>query len=499
MERLDQIFQLAEILSNQSDFQEALRVTTETASAQFNAAVVSIVMINPDTQNTVKTVIRESEAELSQQIRLIQSNVIGWCLKNRQPLLSRDIRTDERFNTAMARDFPGFTIMSAPLLSQGEPIGYLVAMTPSPAVFSESDFADFQRIALISTPYIGNIRKIQMLFNKQLPDAALISKYNQMGLIGKSPAFVEMLKSLDAAAACDVRVLLQGRSGTGKEKIARAIHQFSVRSSKTFIAVDCGAIPVNLLESEFFGHVKGAFTGANQARTGLFEAANGGTLFLDEISNLPLEMQAKFLRVLQEEEVRPVGSNTPRKIDVRIITACSSDLQEMVAQGSFREDLFYRLYVYPIQVPTLNQRREDIPLLAAHFLKCFAEKQGKKVESIAEMLQEFLQLRVWTGNIRELENFIERLVALVPRDRRVLDETVLPPDFRKEYKELVFSKDAHPIRKPLTEILEETEASLIRQALVANDWNQSAAARVLQISERALRYKMEKLGIVRPN
>lgn len=308
--------------------------------------------------------------------------------------------------------------------------------------------------------------------------------------------FIELLKAVEAAARCDVRVLLEGESGTGKELIAHAIHQFSGRNDYPFIAVDFGAIPANLLESELFGHIKGAFTGAVTERKGLFEECNQGTLFMDEISNLPLELQAKLMRVLQAGEIRPVGSNKTCKVDVRIISANSIPLHELVAKQQFRKDLFYRLHVYPIAVPSLEERQEDIPLLANHFLRKFASQQDKQVEAYHEEILDFMKLRRWSGNIRELENFVERLVTLAA-GKKLLDRKILPKDLRNELNTLHSTQYDPALRKSLNERLSEYEEELIREELIANKWNQSRAARMLRISEQTLRYKMAKLGIIK--
>jgi len=357
------------------------------------------------------------------------------------------------------------------------------------------DLSLLEKFAAITAPFLSNVQKIQEYFNTPLPEAAILSKYEELGLLGKSPQFIELLRAIEAAACCDVRVLLEGKSGTGKELIARAIHQFSPRKHYPFIAIDCGTIPENLIESELFGHVKGAFTGAAKDRKGLFEEANQGTLFMDEITNLPQNMQAKLLRVLQESEIRPLGSNQSRKVDVRIIVASSAPLRNLVDQQLFREDLYYRLHVYPIHIPTLNDRREDIPLLARHFLKKFARQQNKQLGSISKPVLNFLRNRNWTGNIRELENFIERMVTLTPAGNTSLDSKIIPQEFKKEFKTYSGINDEYTIQKSLLENIADYEKQLIRQALVDSDWNQSLAARELKVSERTVRYKMEKLGI----
>jgi transcriptional regulator with PAS, ATPase and Fis domain len=294
-----------------------------------------------------------------------------------------------------------------------------------------------------------------------------------------------------------VRVLLEGQSGTGKEMIARAIHQFSSRSKAPFVAIDCGAIPANLVESELFGHVKGAFTGAAADRKGLISEADNGTLFMDEIANLPIDVQAKLMRVLQEGEVRLVGSNKTHKVDVRVIAASSSSLRKLVEANTFREDLYYRLHVYPVLVPSLQERAEDIPILANHFLAKFAKQQAKQAQAFHAEIIDFIQQRHWAGNIRELENLVERLVTLAGPKMAILDRDLLPPDLRKELKKFETGQHEADAVKPLQESLSEYEEQLLRQALIANNWNIAKTARALRIAEQTLRYKMGNLGIVR--
>ncbi len=227
----------------------------------------------------------------------------------------------------------------------------------------------------------------------------------------------------------------------------------------------------------------------------MLEEAEHGTLFMDEIANLPFDMQAKFLRVLAQGEVRPLGSNKSRPIDVRLITASSQPLQKLVEKQQFREDLFYRLHVYPISVPSLHERQSDIPLLAHHFLKRLARQQQKQAESFRENLIDYMKRRPWEGNIRQLENFVERLVTLAPAEMKRLDDSILPSEIKKDVKRSPnFVEDADP-RKSLPERVAEYEAQIIRQALEANGWSQSQAARQLRIPVQTLHYKMKKLGI----
>jgi transcriptional regulator with PAS, ATPase and Fis domain len=251
------------------------------------------------------------------------------------------------------------------------------------------------------------------------------------------------------------------------------------------------------VESELFGHLKGAFTGAQTDRKGLFAEANNGTLFMDEVNNLPVDMQSKLLRVLQDEEIRPVGSNLVRKVDVRIIAASSASLQKLVTEGKFREDLYYRLNVYPIVVPSLKERVEDIPLLAEHFLKKFSGEQKKAIEGFDDEVLELMKHRHWAGNIREVENFVERIVTLATKKQTIIDRGVLPPELQKELKRARRTHEGVPTGKSLTKSLVDFEEQMLREALVTCNWNQSKASRMLKISEPSLRHKMKRLNIKR--
>ncbi len=496
---LARLLELAEVLGQQNDFNEILRVVTQQAASLLHAEMALLLMLNPQTQHTVKTIFKEGgNDDHAPRYHNLHLEISGWVMKSKRSLLSPNIKEDSRFVKKRFQDLPIKAVMCAALRNEGMIIGSLLLLNHAHGgEFSEKELSYLEKLAAIAAPFLRNVQKIQEYFAAPLPEAALLAKYENWGLLGRSKKFVELLQGLEAAARCDVRVLLEGQSGTGKELIARAIHRLSARSDHPFIAIDCGAIPANLLESELFGHVKGAFTGATSDRKGLFEEAHHGTLFMDEIANLPYEVQAKLLRVLQEGEIRVVGSNRPRKVEARIISACSVPLRKMIEEQKFREDLFYRLHVYPINVPSLNERGEDIPLLANYFLQKFARQQRKAAESFHGGLLQFMQQRKWPGNIRELENFVERLVTLASSETTVLDPQLLPPEFQKEFKKLAPHHDAPPLRKALQQNLEDYEEQLIRQALSENDWNQRKAARVLQISEGALRYKIEKLGIVR--
>jgi two-component system response regulator AtoC len=306
-------------------------------------------------------------------------------------------------------------------------------------------------------------------------------------IVATSEAMIELLELMERAAAYKSTVLLTGESGTGKEVLARAIHAQSPRHATAFVAVNCGAIPDTLLESELFGHARGAFTGADRAKRGLVAEADGGTLFLDEIGELPTALQVKLLRVLQEEEIRPVGESKARAVDVRVIAATARQLETEVREGRFREDLFYRLNVVRLEVPPLRERPKDIPLLADHFLARFAAGLGKPVRGLADEALERLVAYPWPGNVRELENVIERAVILSDAERitpRELPENVLAPT--------TASGDTDYSLKRARRL---AEMGAIRRALQATAGNRTRAARLLEISHRALLYKIKEYGL----
>lgn len=303
-------------------------------------------------------------------------------------------------------------------------------------------------------------------------------------IITQSPLFKKTLHAVEKVAPTDTTVLILGETGVGKELIARSVHNISRRHKRPLVKVNCAALPVNLIESELFGHEKGAFTGAYQQKIGRFELADGGTLFLDEIGELPLELQAKLLRVLQEGEFERLGSNKTLKVDVRLIAATNRQLEKEIEKGTFREDLYFRLHVFPIQIPPLRQRKEDIPPLAAHFVEKFCSRLGRKILQIPQKAIEQLQAYDFPGNVRELENLIERAVIISPADK-----LTLPPLQDKKRK----SNEEEGLLS-----LEENERQHILKALKATKGRihgEEGAAKILQINASTLRSRMEKLGI----
>jgi formate hydrogenlyase transcriptional activator len=307
-------------------------------------------------------------------------------------------------------------------------------------------------------------------------------------IVGESPALKTALDLLSVVAPTDSSVLILGETGTGKELVARAVHRLSGRSEKPFVKLNCAAIPVGLVESELFGHEKGAFTGAIAQKTGRFELADQGSLFLDEVGDIPLELQPKLLRVLQEQEFERLGSNYTHKVDVRLIAATHRDLALMVRQGTFREDLYYRLKVFPVQVPALRQRTEDIPELVWHFTGLYAQRMKKRIEHIPPETMDALVRYRWPGNVRELQNFIERAVILSPH--LVLRVPIL---------ELELSGSQTQLNTPINGFA-EVERDHILRALEASNWvvgGRNGAAERLGMKRTSLVYRMRKFRISR--
>jgi two-component system response regulator HydG len=301
------------------------------------------------------------------------------------------------------------------------------------------------------------------------------------GLIGESEAMRKVFSALTKAASTAATILISGESGTGKELVARAIHYSSSRASAPFVPVNCGGIPEGLLESELFGYIKGAFTGAYETRAGFFQTADGGTIFLDEVSDTSLAMQVKLLRVLQDKEVSMIGDNRSRKVDVRILAATNKDLLNLVKKGIFREDLFFRLNVINITVPPLRERGNDILILAHHFAYKFAKEFGKSTPQFSDNALEVLKSYYWPGNVRELENLIQRLVVMTDED--FIDVPDMPPHMR-------FSI---PREMGLNRTLAEVEAEYIRNVLTSVDNNKTRAAEILGIDRKTLREKLKRI------
>jgi DNA-binding NtrC family response regulator len=323
--------------------------------------------------------------------------------------------------------------------------------------------------------------------NRQLK-AELGRRYEFDNIIGRSPAMQEIFDTIERVAPTRATVLLAGESGVGKDLVARAIHFHSPRRDRPLVKINCTAIPENLMESELFGYEKGAFTGANTTKPGKFEQADTGTVFLDEIGDVPGPIQVKLLRVLQEREFERLGSNVTRHIDVRVIAATNQDLRAALEQGTFRQDLYYRLNVVPLNIPSLRERKQDIPFLANHFVKKLAPDAGCRVESITDAAMEKLTAYHWPGNVRELENVIER--SLVMAKGTALDAADIKLESAPRVKP---QNETHFLPEGMS--LDAYEQEIIREALRRADGNKSQAARMLGLTRNALRYRLTQMGL----
>ena len=379
-----------------------------------------------------------------------------------------------------------------PLIGRHGALGVLMLCRRSDNIFQENDVLLLEQVASQVAIAVENTLEYEKATtdrDKETKQRLYLEEEirSQCGaIVGESPVLKAALQLVSVVAPTDSSVLIQGETGTGKELIARAIHNLSSRQERAFVKLNCAAIPLGLLESELFGHEKGAFTGAIAQKTGRFELADKGTLFLDEVGDIPLELQAKLLRVLQEQEFERLGSNRTHKVDVRLIAATHRDLPGMVKQGTFREDLYYRLKVFPIRVPALRQRTGDIPRLVRHFTALYAQRMNKQIEIIPPDTMEVLVRYSWPGNIRELQNFIERAVILSPQ------KTLRAPTSELDPVEANNGSNA-----PMNG-LAEVERDHILRALGASNWVISTAAARLGMKRTSLAYRMKKLHICRP-
>ncbi len=433
---------------------------------------------------------------------------VGHVLKTQRFLLRRDLATERQYpmeDRAFEDGVRSYVIV--PLVVRGAAIGVLAVASVNSRQYSESDAAFLAEAAGQIALAVENMKayeeiaalKARLEHENVYLQEEIHHEHNFVEMVGQSPALLAVLRQVDRVAPTDSTVLVSGETGTGKELIARAIHDRSARRRRPLVKVNCSAISAGLVESELFGHVKGAFTGALERRIGRFELADGGTIFLDEVGELPLETQVKLLRVLQEREFEPVGSSRPVRVDVRVIAATNRDLTAAVGDGRFRSDLFYRLNVFPLEAPPLRERSADIPQLVTFFVSRFAKKFGKKVDAVSRETMERLARYAWPGNVRELQNVIERAVVLSEGPTLELGPGLLP----------VSGADARPVRATspaapssgLDTLLQEVERNEILAALEQAGGvveGPRGAAKLLRPHPNTLRSRMEKLGIRRP-
>ncbi len=427
----------------------------------------------------------------------ITRSVFRKVVRDRAAVLAADARREVGETASMlAADI--VSTIGVPLWQGEEILGVLqVDNRAKPGMFKERDLDRVALLAQSTSQAVANARllsRLRVAEERQRSENVYLKAREERrfeGIVGESPAMKSVLAQLKKVADTRVTVLVEGETGTGKEVAASAVHYWSQRRDRLFVAQNCAALPENLLESELFGHKKGAFTGATDDKKGLFELADGGTLFLDEVGEMPLSLQAKLLRALQEGEIRAVGAQRTKKVDVRIVAATNRDLPAEVKAGRFREDLYYRLSVFPLKMPPLRERREDIPLLAGHFLARYAEEFGRAAAGFSQEAMELLTSHDWPGNVRELQNEVQRLVIEID-ERAFVEPLHLSPRIRRA--ENVVDR-VRPDKGTLREMMEQVEKWILREALREHDNNKSATAKTLGITREGLHKKLKSFGM----
>jgi Nif-specific regulatory protein len=486
------IFQLlldaSKIINSSFDLNKALKHILEAVSHSMNSEAASLMLINPTTKNLYFKTASGDVAVLKNLSLKMGEGIAGWVALNRKSLIVNDVKDDPRHKKDIDKitGFLTHSMIATPVEYQGEILGTLEVLNPKEKpLFDNTDLVLVKALAsqvAIAIRYCDSYTKLNEE-NIELKKAIHLENT----IIGQSKAIREVVQLAEKVAPFEVTVLLTGESGTGKELIARLIHESSPRKEKPFIAINCSALPENLIESELFGHERGAFTGAVNKRKGKFEIASGGTLFLDEIGDMGFSVQAKILRVLETGIVEPVGSDQLLRTNVRIIAATNKNLRSLLDENKFREDLYYRLNEMHIEIPPLKERRSDIPLLTNHFLHLFSSLFQKNIKSVSEEVRHLFMTHEWPGNIREMKNVIKTSVVLSDGPTISIDN--LPEEIRR-------TKDPKDFLSKKTGSLEGLEKQHITKLLRENDWNKTKTAQKLNISRPTLNAKIKQYGIV---
>jgi Nif-specific regulatory protein len=433
-----------------------------------------------------------TEAERKRGVYRKDEGITGLIFRTAKPYIVPDISKDPLFlNKTRSRPIhkESISFLGVPVLLHGKSIGVLhVDCLFGNEIPFDEDIRLLSIIATLIAQFVSLNRQVKLRERKLLevcspPGATALNYQRRSFMVGKSPSMLFLQRQMEKVAPSRASVLLLGESGTGKTLVARILHDLSTRSGAPFVKINCASLPENLLESELFGYEKGAFSGAVRAKPGRVEEADGGTIFLDEVGELTLPLQAKLLRFLQEKEFERLGGAGTRKVDARVLAATNKDLAASVAEGAFREDLYYRLNVFPICVPPLRERKEDIPDLLRHFLERISQEYGRRV-GISTAAVDLLAKYDWPGNVREMENLMERLVILADKDE--IDAGILPAFLREREKE----QGGEQLSR-----IEELERKEVIAALERNAWNQTHTARELGITNRQMGYRVRKFGL----
>ncbi len=484
-------------LAKAFDLEGALNSILQVLSDSLEMQRGTITLVDPNTNELhIEVAHGLSAAEKERGRYKIGEGITGKVVETGLPMVVQDIGADPSFlNKTKARDLEArkYAFLCVPIKVGNKMIG---ALSVDHLFKGEISYEEDVKLLTIIASMVGQAVRIRELAEKEKEAVIteniklkqeLKGKYKFGNIIYSSPAMESLLKAASQVAESQATVLIRGESGTGKELIASAIHYSSPRANKPFIKVACAALPENLLESELFGYERGAFTGALDRKPGRFEMASGGSIFLDEIGDLSLSTQVKLLRVLQEKEFERLGGTQTIKIDVRVICATHRDLEEMVKEYKFRQDLYYRINVFQLTIPPLRSRKEDIPLLCAHFIKIFGKENKKFIGGLSKAALDILLSYGWPGNVRELENVIERAVILCQKE--LITPAELPADLSASRP-----AEAAPSGATLTDIVESLEKQKIEEALKTYG-SQRKAAKALGITERILGYKIGKYGI----
>ena len=497
--------------------QEALFASTYEAIRRVVSFDQAAFLLHQPEKKTLKLLSMDSDTEseffrLEKEYDLQEASVSARVLDRQQTVVRGDLAKEQESagdQQLVAEGIQSYCVV--PLVAMGNSIGTFTVWSESKNRYSEADAELLQEVANQVALAIANMKsyeEIAALKARLEKENAYLQEeirnvHNFEEIVGNSPMLLELLRRVDQVAPADSSVLIYGETGTGKELIARAIHDRSARKNRPLVKVNCSAISAGLVESELFGHVKGAFTGAIERRIGRFELADGGTIFLDEVGELPLESQVKLLRVLQEREFEPVGSNRSVRVDVRIIAATNRNLQESISAGSFRPDLYYRLSVFPLEVPPLRERRSDIPQLAKFFLSRYSRNLGKRMDGISAAATEKLKSYSWPGNVRELQNVIERALILCQGPILELGSDLInvsPSEALRDAAPTAAEGAQYAGPSSSIKTLEEVERAHISAVLEQTRGvveGANGAAKTLGMHPNTLRHRMEKLGIKR--
>jgi Nif-specific regulatory protein len=486
------IFQLlldaSQLINSSFDLNKALKNILKAVSHSTNCEAASLMLINPNTKNLYFKTASGNVAVLKNLSLKMGEGIAGWVALHRKSLIVNNVKDDPRHKQDIDQmtGFSTSSIIAAPVEYQGEILGTLEVLNPrEKPQFDQADLVLVEALAAqvaIAIRYCDSYTKLNEE-NVELKKAIHLENT----IIGQSKPIRDVIQLAEKVAPFEVTVLLTGESGTGKELVARLIHESSPRKEKPFIAVNCSALPENLIESELFGHEKGAFTGAISNRKGKFEIASGGTLFLDEIGDMGFSVQAKILRVLETGIIERVGSNQLIKTQVRVIAATNKNLRLLIEEQKFREDLYYRLNEIHIEIPPLKERRSDIPLLTNYFLNLFSSVFQKDIKGVSEEVLDLFIDHEWPGNIREMKNVIKASVIL--SDEPTISLGSLPEELRRTKAQKVFLAKE-------TGSLEGLEKQHIIKLLMDNDWNKTKTAQKLNISRPTLNAKIKQYGIV---